>query len=79
MILGRLRPHSSSSPKTRRVTPSDTYDRVMTTTAEVPTTLRFLSLEITARCQLTCPSHCYAQAGPTCGHGSFPVKFMCSG
>ncbi|GAB2818754.1 hypothetical protein GCM10027091_57740 [Streptomyces daliensis] len=40
------------------------------TTTEAPTTLRFLSLEITARCQLTCPSHCYAQAGPTRGHGS---------
>ncbi|WP_323178858.1 hypothetical protein [Streptomyces sp. NBC_00568] len=51
----------------------------MTTTAEVPTMLRFLSLEITARCQLTCLSHCYTQAGPTRGHGSFPVKFMCSG
>jgi MoaA/NifB/PqqE/SkfB family radical SAM enzyme len=35
-----------------------------------PTRLRFLSLEITGRCQLTCPSHCYAQAGPTRDHGS---------
>lgn len=26
--------------------------------------------EITARCQLTCPKHCYAEAGPTRGHGS---------
>lgn len=32
--------------------------------------LSFLSLEITGRCQLTCPSHCYAQAGPTQGHGT---------
>ncbi|MEW2267239.1 radical SAM/SPASM domain-containing protein [Streptomyces sp. NPDC047853] len=30
----------------------------------------FLELEITARCQLTCPSLCYAKAGPTEGHGS---------
>ncbi|MGV9456359.1 radical SAM protein [Streptomyces sp. NPDC003635] len=34
------------------------------------TALRFLALEITGRCQLTCPSQCYAQAGPTHGHGS---------
>ncbi|MFE7114555.1 radical SAM protein [Streptomyces sp. NPDC057654] len=40
------------------------------TTAPVPAApLRFLSLELTARCQLTCPSHCYARAGPTRGHG----------
>ncbi|MDN3260794.1 radical SAM protein [Streptomyces sp. CSDS2] len=32
--------------------------------------LRFLSLELTSRCQFTCPGHCYAQAGPTQGHGS---------
>jgi MoaA/NifB/PqqE/SkfB family radical SAM enzyme len=32
----------------------------------VPT---FLELEITGRCQLSCPSHCYAAAGPTRGHG----------
>ncbi|MEV5730314.1 MULTISPECIES: radical SAM protein [Streptomyces] len=32
--------------------------------------LGFLSLELTSRCQLICPSHCYAQAGPTQGHGS---------
>ncbi|MFF3359089.1 radical SAM protein [Streptomyces sp. NPDC002917] len=42
----------------------------MTIAPEALTTLRFLSLEITARCQLTCPSHCYAQAGPTRDHGS---------
>ncbi|MFI8093889.1 radical SAM protein [Streptomyces sp. NPDC086080] len=30
----------------------------------------FLELEITSRCQLTCASHCYAEAGPTKGHGS---------
>ncbi|MCQ4042445.1 radical SAM/SPASM domain-containing protein [Streptantibioticus rubrisoli] len=30
----------------------------------------FLELEITGNCQLTCPSHCYAQAGPTQGHGT---------
>jgi organic radical activating enzyme len=32
--------------------------------------LRFLSLELTSRCQFICPGHCYAQAGPTQGHGS---------
>ncbi|MGW1290598.1 radical SAM protein, partial [Streptomyces sp. NPDC002586] len=43
----------------------------MTFAPEAPTTaLRFLSLEITGRCQLTCPAHCYANAGPTRGHGS---------
>ena len=30
----------------------------------------FLELEITGRCQLTCSSHCYAQAGPTRDHGT---------
>jgi MoaA/NifB/PqqE/SkfB family radical SAM enzyme len=36
-----------------------------------PTTqVDFLSLEITSRCQFTCPSQCYAEAGPTKGHGS---------
>ncbi|MEW1550524.1 radical SAM protein [Streptomyces tsukubensis] len=44
----------------------------MTIAPEAPSTapLRFLSLEITSRCQLTCPGHCYAQAGPTAGHGT---------
>ncbi|MFF5538500.1 radical SAM/SPASM domain-containing protein [Streptomyces cinerochromogenes] len=32
--------------------------------------LRSLSLELTTRCQFTCPGHCYAEAGPTQGHGS---------
>ncbi|MYY11087.1 radical SAM protein [Streptomyces sp. SID4919] len=41
----------------------------MTIAPEAPTALRFLSLEITARCQLAC-THCYAEAGPTRGHGS---------
>lgn len=27
-------------------------------------------LEITSRCQLTCASHCYAEAGPAKGHGT---------
>lgn len=35
-----------------------------------PAPLTFLELEITGRCQLTCASHCYAQAGPTKGHGT---------
>ncbi|MBK6015905.1 radical SAM protein [Streptomyces sp. MBT53] len=45
----------------------------MTIAPEAPATpapLRFLELEITGRCQLTCASHCYAQAGPTKGHGT---------
>ncbi|MDN3271496.1 radical SAM protein [Streptomyces sp. MA15] len=42
----------------------------MTMAPEVSAALRFLSLEITGRCQLSCPLHCYAQAGPTRGHGS---------
>ncbi|MGC0327077.1 MoaA/NifB/PqqE/SkfB family radical SAM enzyme [Streptomyces sp. SAI-170] len=29
-----------------------------------------LELEITGKCQLACPSLCYAKAGPTVGHGS---------
>ncbi|MGW2990064.1 radical SAM protein [Streptomyces goshikiensis] len=41
----------------------------MTSTSAAPA-LRFLSLEITGRCQLTCPALCYAGAGPTRGHGS---------
>ncbi|MFF7098474.1 radical SAM protein [Streptomyces rubradiris] len=32
--------------------------------------LRFVSLELTQRCQFTCPQHCYAESGPTQGHGS---------
>ncbi|MEU7399751.1 radical SAM protein [Streptomyces sp. NPDC044948] len=44
----------------------------MTIAPEVPTqqTPVFLELEITGKCQLTCPSLCYAKAGPTEGHGS---------
>ncbi|MFJ5095446.1 radical SAM protein [Streptomyces sp. NPDC088557] len=42
----------------------------MTVLAEHPTTsLKFLSLELTSRCQLTCPGQCYAEAGPAQGHG----------
>ncbi|MFE8940950.1 radical SAM protein [Streptomyces sp. NPDC007872] len=36
--------------------------------------LNFLSLELTARCQFTCPSQCYAEAGPTRGHGSMTAQ-----
>jgi sulfatase maturation enzyme AslB (radical SAM superfamily) len=39
-------------------------------TAIEPRTVEFLELEITRNCQLTCPSHCYAQAGPAAGHGT---------
>ncbi|MFF1640643.1 radical SAM protein [Streptomyces sp. NPDC058246] len=39
-----------------------------------PTRLTFLELEITSRCQLTCSSHCYAQAGPTKGHGTMTAQ-----
>ncbi|WP_233646832.1 radical SAM protein [Streptomyces sp. BSE6.1] len=35
-----------------------------------PAAPAFLELEITGKCQLTCPSLCYAKAGPTEGHGS---------
>lgn len=33
----------------------------------------FLELEITGRCQLAC-SHCYAESGPTQGHGSMTAE-----
>ncbi|MFD4376814.1 radical SAM protein [Streptomyces sp. NPDC058486] len=36
--------------------------------------LDFLSLELTSRCQFTCPGQCYAEAGPTKGHGSMTVE-----
>ncbi|MFJ5143033.1 radical SAM protein [Streptomyces sp. NPDC088707] len=36
--------------------------------------LDFLSLELTSRCQLTCPGQCYASAGPTQGHGSMTAE-----
>ncbi|MET8812999.1 radical SAM protein [Streptomyces sp. NPDC004549] len=46
----------------------------MTITPEAPAAHpavpEFLELEITGQCQLTCPSLCYAKAGPTQGHGS---------
>lgn len=42
----------------------------MTIAPEAPTALRFLSLEITGRCQLSCPPLCYAKSGPTRDHGS---------
>ncbi|MFF7858772.1 radical SAM protein [Streptomyces sp. NPDC007904] len=41
----------------------------MTIAPQAPTALRFLSLEITGRCQLTCPALCYAASGPTRDHG----------
>jgi MoaA/NifB/PqqE/SkfB family radical SAM enzyme len=54
--------------------PNEKWKTTMTIAPEVPVQpaaeLRFLSLEITGRCQLTCPSHCYAQAGPAQGHGT---------
>ncbi|MGW4289596.1 radical SAM protein [Streptomyces sp. NPDC004673] len=45
----------------------------MTIAPVIPTALMapaLLELEITRRCQLTCASHCYAEAGPTQGHGT---------
>lgn len=40
-----------------------------------PTTpVGFLSLEITSSCQFTCPGQCYAEAGPTKGHGSMATE-----
>ncbi|MFB7403365.1 radical SAM protein [Streptomyces rubiginosohelvolus] len=45
----------------------------MTTAPEAPSAVetipKHLELEITGRCQLAC-SHCYAESGPTQGHGS---------
>ncbi|WP_121828799.1 radical SAM protein [Streptomyces sp. S1] len=47
----------------------------MTVLDERPSaSLDFLSLEITSRCQFTCPSQCYAEAGPTRGHGSMTAE-----
>lgn len=51
----------------------------MTIAPETPTTITphipgFLELEITRRCQLTCPTLCFVKAGPTQGHGSMPVE-----
>ncbi|MET3986293.1 radical SAM protein [Streptomyces sp. PvR034] len=45
-----------------------------TTTIEPAAGIDFLELEITRRCQLTCGLHCYAEAGPTKGHGSMTVS-----
>ncbi|MFB8401139.1 radical SAM protein [Streptomyces sp. NPDC055912] len=42
----------------------------MTIARDAPARLRFLSLEITGRCQLSCPSLCYAASGPTRSHGT---------
>ncbi len=49
----------------------------MTITPEAPTTPlipRRLELEITNRCQLTCPTLCFVKAGPTRGHGTMTVQ-----
>ncbi|MGW0033115.1 radical SAM protein [Streptomyces sp. NPDC003314] len=47
----------------------------MTVLDERPSaSLDFLSLEITSRCQFTCPSQCYAEAGPARGHGSMTAE-----
>ncbi|MFE1190129.1 radical SAM/SPASM domain-containing protein [[Kitasatospora] papulosa] len=45
----------------------------MTIAPEAPATtasLRFLSMELTGRCQFTCPSICYAKSSPTGTHGT---------
>ncbi len=39
-------------------------------TGTSPGSVSFLKLEITGKCQLTCPSLDYAKAGPTEEHGS---------
>ncbi|MEU6602792.1 radical SAM protein [Streptomyces flaveolus] len=39
-------------------------------TGTSPGSVSFLELEITGKCQLTCPSLCYAKPGPTERHGS---------
>lgn len=36
--------------------------------------LNFLSLELTARCQFTCPNTCYAKSGPTRNHGTMTTE-----
>lgn len=49
----------------------------MTITPEAPSkpvVPTFLELEITRNCQLTCPSLCYAQAGPTEDHGTMTAE-----
>ncbi|MFD5788544.1 radical SAM/SPASM domain-containing protein [Streptomyces sp. NPDC127037] len=46
----------------------------MTIAPQAPMTVpEFLELEITGRCQLAC-SHCYAESGPTQGHGSMTAE-----
>ncbi|MGW6842255.1 radical SAM protein [Streptomyces sp. NPDC054958] len=45
----------------------------MTTTIEPAAGVDFLELEITRKCQLTCPSHCYAGAGPLQDHGTMTL------
>jgi MoaA/NifB/PqqE/SkfB family radical SAM enzyme len=42
--------------------------------AKPSNTPKFLELEITRRCQLTCETHCYAKAGPTQGHGTMTTE-----
>ncbi|MBB4981082.1 MULTISPECIES: radical SAM protein [Streptomyces] len=42
----------------------------MTIAPAEPTTLWYLALEITERCQFTCPSVCYAESGPSRSHSS---------
>jgi MoaA/NifB/PqqE/SkfB family radical SAM enzyme len=39
-----------------------------------PAAPEFLELEITGKCQLTCPSLCYAKAGPKRDHGSMTTE-----
>ncbi|MFE5847914.1 radical SAM protein [Streptomyces niveus] len=76
VLEGRPRNRTSNSPEAGRVAPAGAYDQAMTTAVDAlaaPLRLRFLALEITGRCQLTCSSHCYAEAGPTRGHGSMTL------
>ncbi|MEU3640022.1 integrase [Streptomyces albogriseolus] len=52
----------------------------MTLTLDPPSTKPstapgLLELEITRRCQLTCQSHCCAEAGPTQGHGTYAAIY----
>ncbi|MFI5814878.1 radical SAM protein [Streptomyces sp. NPDC051643] len=47
-----------------------THDTPTRTPIVTPPPLAFLELELTSRCQLTCGSLCYAEAGPTKGHGA---------
>ncbi|MFD4320456.1 radical SAM protein [Streptomyces sp. NPDC058548] len=47
---------------------------VLTTDHAPAIPVDFLSLELTSRCQFTCPGQCYAEAGPTRDHGTMTAN-----